>query len=43
MPTSKTVEPELIDLCKRIGVLPVVLNDVDVIGRCKQAGKRGGL
>lgn len=42
-PTSKTVEPELIDLCKRIRILPVVLYDVDIIGCCKQARKRGGL
>lgn len=36
---AKTVETELIDLGQGVRILPVVLNDVDVIRSGQQAGK----
>lgn len=36
---AETVETELIDLGQGVGILPVVLNDVDVIRSGQQTGK----
>lgn len=36
---AETVEAELVDLGESVGILPVVLNDVDVVGGCQEAGK----
>jgi hypothetical protein len=38
--TSQAVESELVHLCQLLRILPVVLNDVDVVGRREQASKR---
>lgn len=40
---AKAVKLELVDLSQGIGILPIVLNDVDVIGDCEQAGEGGCL
>lgn len=37
--TSQAVQAELIYSSQRIWVLPVVLDDVDVVGCCEKAGK----
>jgi hypothetical protein len=41
--TSQTAEPELIDLVQGIGVLPVVLNNVYVVGGCEETREVGGM
>lgn len=42
-PTSQTAEPELVYLVEGIGVLPIVLNDIDVVGSCEEACEGRGL
>jgi len=37
--TSKTVQPELIDLRQSVGVLPIILNDIDVVGSGEETSK----
>lgn len=38
---AQTVEPELIDCIEGIGVLPVVLDDVNVVGGGQKTGEGG--
>lgn len=40
---AQTVKTELVDLSEGIGVLPVVLDDVDVVGGGQEAGEGRGL
>jgi hypothetical protein len=39
--TSQAAQPELVDLAEGIRILPVVLDDVDVIGGCKKTRECG--
>ena len=38
---GKTAQTELVDLCQGIGILPVVLDDIDVVGDSEEAGEGG--
>lgn len=40
---AEAVQLELIDLIQSVRILPVVLNKVDVVGHCEQAGESGCL
>lgn len=42
-PTSETVQSELVDLRKRLWVLPIVLDDIDVIRDSKETGESRSL
>ena len=39
---AEAVKLELVDLAQGVGVLPVVLDDVDVVGDGEEAGEGGG-
>ena len=41
--TSQTAELELVDLIQGIGVLPIVLNDVYVVGCCEDTCEGRGI
>lgn len=41
--TSQTAQTELVDLLQGIGVLPVVLDHVDVVGGGQETGEGGRL
>ncbi len=41
--TAKAVELKLIDAIDRVGILPIVLDKVNVVGVGQQAGKGRGL
>lgn len=40
---AEAVKLELVDLIQGVWVLPVVLDDIDVVGDGQQAGERGSL
>ena len=42
-PTPQTAEPELIYLIESIGVLPVILDDIDVVGGCEETCEGRGM
>jgi hypothetical protein len=42
-PTSQAAQPELIDLAKGIWILPVVLDNIDIIGGCKETSEGRGM